>query len=526
MHWVDRIAEALLKRGDEHTVASGISISGHIHIGHANDVFIADAIRRTLVERGAKAKAIWYADDYDPLRRVPWPLNQGEEAERYKQYLGVPYANIPSPSPEYRNFVDYFSRSFVESLREFGINVETYSAADVYRSGRMSELIRTALERADEIREILNRFRSKPLPDDWLPYDPICHQCGRISTTRAIDWSGTKVRYRCEGTDYVSGCGYEGEADYTKGEGKLTWRVEWPARWKLLGVTCEPFGKDHAASGGSYDTGKLISKQIFEYDPPYPVPYEWVGMRGVQLSSSKGIVFTLRQWLDIAEPELLRYFIFRSKLLKAKEFDPSALPDLYDEYDLAEQVYFGRATLPESRIEQVKRIYELSQTDGVPEQMPQRVSFRFAAILCQVAPTRERILEILETRGILKQPSDQDIQLAIRRIERAKRWIELYAPEHLRFKVLEKPPRIELSQKQRGGLLSLARRLAEAEFSPLSIHNLIYDVAREQNIEPPMLFQAIYLALLGRPSGPRAGAFLSALEREFVIRRFREVCET
>ena len=31
--------------------------------------------------------------------------------------------------------------------------------------------------------------------------------------------------------------------DIKSGAGKLTWRVEWAARWKIFGVTCEPFGK-------------------------------------------------------------------------------------------------------------------------------------------------------------------------------------------------------------------------------------------------------------------------------------------
>ena len=36
------------------------------------------------------------------------------------------------------------------------------------------------------------------------------------------------------------------------------------------------------------------------------------------------------------------------------------------------------------------------------------------------------------------------------------------------------------------------------------------------------LFQAIYLSLLGKPRGPRAGAFLAILGPEFVAGRFRQ----
>ena len=136
-----------------------------------------------------------------------------------------------------------------------------------------------------EIREIFNRYRERPLKEDWLPYNPICEKCGRVNTTGAYDFSGDTVHYRC-------GCGFQGEMDIKSGRGRLTWRVEWAARWKILGVTCEPFGKDHAASGGSYDVSSVISEEIFGYPAPYPVPYEWVTLKGRPCPSPRRILHT------------------------------------------------------------------------------------------------------------------------------------------------------------------------------------------------------------------------------------------
>ncbi len=33
-------------------------------------------------------------------------------------------------------------------------------------------------------------------------------------------------------------------------------------------MTLEPFGKDHATRGGSYDTGVRIVREIFDAEPP------------------------------------------------------------------------------------------------------------------------------------------------------------------------------------------------------------------------------------------------------------------
>jgi len=524
MHWIDQVARALLHKRKEHVIASGISVSGHIHIGNCNDVFIADGIRRAVEEQGGKAEAIWYADDFDPMRRVPWPLS-----EDYKQYLGMPYISIPSPDSKYRDFVDYFSRHFIESLDDFGINVKIYSGSEVYKSGKMTELIRTSLEKSGEIREILNRYREKPLPEDWLPYDAVCSNCGKLATTRAYAWHDNFVSYICEGTDYAEGCGHKSEADYALGEGKLTWRVEWPARWKLLGVTGEPFGKDHAVLGGSYDTGKLIAERVFGYDAPYPVPYEWVSLKGKSMSSSKGVVFTTSQWLEIAEPELLRYFMFRSKPMKSKDFDPGLpLLDFYDEYDLMEGVYFGKVKPSDRREEQLRRIYELSQKGEPPKVQPQRVPFRFAAVLGQVMKDSEHATEILISRKMLVNPSKSDIELAILRLGCARNWVAKHALERLRFKIsrtLAADIKQSLTKEQRKGLGQLAADLSEHDYTPVELHNHIYELAERIGLKPPELFKAIYLVLIERESGPRAGNFISVLDKEFVIGRFKEASQ-
>jgi lysyl-tRNA synthetase class 1 len=56
------------------------------------------------------------------------------------------------------------------------------------------------------------------------------------------------------------------------------------------------------------------------------------------------------------------------------------------------------------------------------------------------------------------------------------------------------------------------------------IHKVIYELAGEYSAEtkPAKLFQAIYVALLGRTSGPRAGWFLAFLGPGVAAARFAE----
>jgi lysyl-tRNA synthetase class 1 len=92
-------------------------------------------------------------------------------------------------------------------------------------------------------------------------------------------------------------------ANYSKGEAKLPWRIDWPARWNALGVTVEPFGKDHASPGGSFSTGRRICKEIFGSPAPEPVPYEWINLKGQgAMSSSKGIAIPIDAMVEVIPP--------------------------------------------------------------------------------------------------------------------------------------------------------------------------------------------------------------------------------
>ena len=68
---------------------------------------------------------------------------------------------------------------------------------------------------------------------------------------------------------WIDNEGKEGRSHIGTAEGKLPWRMDWPAKWAIHGVTCEPFGKDHAASGGSYSTGRRLVNLL---DAEAPIP--------------------------------------------------------------------------------------------------------------------------------------------------------------------------------------------------------------------------------------------------------------
>ena len=523
-HWIENIADELSKRDvDEHVIASGTSISGSIHIGNSCDIFIANAIGKKLRENGYDAKTIWIADDNDPLRKVPYPLPQD-----YEKYLGMPYSTIPCPDGCCDNFVEHFEKPLLNVLDDYGINITVKSGYEMYNSGVYNDYIRTSLENTPRIKEIFDQYRREPLADDWLPYNPICEKCGRLNTTYAYDYDGDIIKYRCE-------CGHEGEMDIKTGEGKLTWRVEWAARWKICGTTCEPFGKDHAASGGSYDVSSIISDEIFDYTAPYPVPYEWITLDGEAMSKSHGVFFSPDEWLKIGPAESLNYYLFRSKPMKSKDFSPK-MPflDFIDQFDKVEKVFYDEEEAPsEKEAKKFKKIYEISQINK-NSPLPFRPPFRFLVNAYQIAGyDLEKIFSILKKNSQLTKSFENkefndlnEIELAQfqERVDNVSYWLDNYAPKFVKFSVQEKNiPKLPLTDEQTQFLGDLATLLETTEFTKAEdLHDAMYEILEEQGLKPQKGFQAIYKMILGQKQGPRAASFLLSLDKDFVVKRLRQ----
>ncbi|MDR1721611.1 MAG: lysine--tRNA ligase [Methanobrevibacter sp.] len=521
-HWIEKVASELNERDvEKHVIASGTSISGSIHIGNSCDVFIANGIGKKLKELGADAETIWIADDHDPLRKVPHPL-----PAEYDKYLGMPYSNIPCPDGCCSSFVEHFEKPLFDVLDDFGIDLTPYSGFEMYKEGLYNDYIRISLEKVDKIREIFNKYREHPLSDDWLPYNPICEKCGRVNTTKAYDFNGDIVKYSCE-------CGFDGEMDIKTGNGKLTWRVEWAARWKIFGVTCEPFGKDHAASGGSYDVSKIISKEIFNYEAPYPVPYEWITLDGEAMSKSKGVFFTPKQWLAIGPPESLNYFIFRSKPMKHKDFSPKmAYLDFMDQFDKVEKVYFNEEEAPsEKEDKKFRKIYEIAKIRK-DNNLPFRPPYRFLTVAYQIAGNDlEKIFQILKKNSQLTDSfkdktfqdlSEEELKDYQNRVNNVINWLDNYGPKFVKFQVMKKIPRLEITDELKTFLKDLAELLENNDFNEaVTLHDEMYKIIEAKGLKPQKAFQAIYKVILGQKQGPKAASFLLSLDKYFLIKRLR-----
>lgn len=500
-------------------LATAITPSGPIHVGNLREILTTEAIYRALKERGVDAELLYIGDTFDPLRRV-YPFLPPS----YEKYIGMPLSEIPCPCGSHEHYAAHFLEPFFESLKEIGIRPRREYAHEMYGSGKYNEAIRIALDSAGKIREIMKRIAKRELPSSWMPFNVKCSSCGRLDG-EITSYVYPIARYVCRS------CGTDGEVDLTVGGvGKLPWRVDWPARWCMLDVTFEAFGKDHAAAGSSWDTGSEIVREVYHHDPPMPLVYEFIQLKGKgAMHSSTGTAISAEEILRMTPPEVLRFLLMKYEPSRHIDFDAGlGLLDLVDEYDRYERVYFG---VEEEGVgmKEVKRVYELSQPypETIPSKPPVQIPYRHLVTLIQIAGDWKGVLQILRRNGEVDALSARDEEKLRERVEKVRYWLERFAPDAVRFSVQKYPPKIEITSEQKKLLAALKDALEGAEWKPEIIHNTIHTVAAEHEkvlgrTPTKELFTLIYRIFLGKDRGPRAGYFLHSLEKSFVLQRMAE----
>ncbi|MBP2143492.1 lysyl-tRNA synthetase class 1 [Methanococcus voltae] len=539
MYWADATAEKIIKKRDrqgieEYVVSSGITPSGHIHVGNARETLTADGIHQGLKKAGKKSKLIFVADDYDPLRKL-YPFL----TEEYTKYIGMPLSEIPCPEGCCNSYAEHFLNPYLNSLKDLGIEITTYRASECYKAGMYNDAIIKALDNRLKIKEILDGFRKEPLADDWYPLNVVCEKCGKMINTKILGYNSEDktITYVC------SDCGFENTVQPFDGIGKLPWRVDWPARWQIFGVTAEPMGKDHGASGGSYDTGVKISRMVYGYVPPEKMIYEWiqlkVGDKAVPMSSSAGVVFAVKDWNEICHPEILRFLLVRSKPSKHIDFDLKGIPNIVDDYDELERKYFEliekQKNNPEEEINTNDldkiRLYEVV-TANIPEKLPVQVAYKFCSIIAQIAIAdneeidMERAYDILSRNGYnVEEFTEFDKTRLIARLEMSKNWAKNYGEKLIiNTKEQAKMEYEKLSDAQKEWVNTFIARfeaLETQEITAMNLHELIYEVANSLELDPKEAFGASYAMLLSKKYGPKLGSFLASLNREKVIELYK-----
>ena len=524
--WADELADEIEAREPAGPVVikGGVSPSGVPHLGHFNEImrgyFVAEALR----ERGREVRQVFTSDDRDALRKLPRTLADADwnvvglgdvDAGALGRNLGRPYTDIPDPFGDHDSYGDHFTDLLERSADLIGVPIETVSNTDLYEAGEFDGVVRHVLANRERARELLARYQ-ETVDEEYVPFMAACERCGKLTQTITdVDIDAETVDYVCTdleaGEQTIEGCGHEGTATFR--EGKLPWRFEWPAQWRVLGVDFEPFGKDHAE--GSWPSGEEIARSVLGIEPPVPMTYEWFTLDGEPLSSSAGNIVTVDEVLRYLEPEVLRYFFARNPR-KAKDFSVERLDQLVDEFDRFERLYFGEET-DDTLGPLAERAYPMIVEEPREERV--RLPYTFAAVLGMVEDRDLRERMARNEGHIGDDTPEWAVEDALARVERARAWAEDTDNEY-NYRLQTDLPEASFDADTAAALDDLADFVA-ADHDGDEIQGEIYETARRHGVEVGELFAAGYRLFFDQTQGPRLGEFLGELDREFVVRRLR-----
>lgn len=506
MQWLNTIVDELIARHPEGdiVVSSGVSPSGTYHMGTLREVLTAEILAREIRRRGRSAVHYHVVDDLDIFRKVPVDVS-----EDFHQYLGRPLCDVPSPDASQQSYADYFLGDLLIAAKGLHLQLDVIRAHEKYRTGYFVPVIEKSLENIETIKQVLKDISGRDLDDNWSPVQVV--EDGYLKNRRFISIQKDSQEITYEDKDKKPQL-----VSYAHGEVKLNWRIDWPARWSMLNVQAEPFGRDHATKGGSYDTGVELAKQVFGVQPPLPIPYNFINKTGdtKKMSKSAGDTITAADLLKLLPAEVVWFFIMRYSPDKLLSFDSGpTLMRLVDE--------FSELLSKPDKSDSEKQLLELC-LDGVSEQTVSRIPFSHLVASYQAAlKDADKTIEVIartEYADIARDEADI-IRSELRFIDE---WLQVSAPDDVKFSLNKTLDSTQFTDAQKTFFTGLAEKVAVApeDADGNYFHAAIY-AFKTDDMGPKDLFQSLYGLIIGQTSGPRAGWFLSILPRDWLLTRLR-----
>ncbi len=511
--WLDRVASEIIQKEQQLgrssqylRVESGLGASGVPHIGNYSDAARAWGVKLALQTAGKETELIAFSDDKDGLRKVPAGL-----PKKLSEYIGFPVSSIPDPYGCHESYGRHMSLLLLDALDKTGIMYRSISGNQAYKDGVFNKQIDTILRNAKNVGEIIEETLGQEKYTEVLPYFPVCENCGRISTTRAIEYVPERhiVKYRCEGIELhgqaLKGCGHQGEMDVFSGNGKLSWKVEFAARWSALKINYEAYGKELI---DSVKVNDRVMKEILREEPPYHTRYEhFIDKTGAKLSKSTGSLFAPQLWMRYAPTQTLLLLMYK-RSVGSRAVEIKDIPVYITEFDEFEDYYFGRKQSTDQKEQaRLRGLYEYCWSLKPPAKPTIHVPHNLLVYLFKVAPKeriREFVIEKLKGYGYKIDPEDNRFK---ERLEHAMNW----AAEVDTITT----GKVEINDNEREAVVELAG-VVNASEDENYLQNVIFTLARKHNIPTGHFFKILYRILIGSESGPKLGPYIIAMGRENV----------
>jgi lysyl-tRNA synthetase class 1 len=494
--WPFEEARKIVKRYDKDgfpdvvLFETGYGPSGLPHIGTFGEV-----VRTTMVINAFRiltgdkipVRLLCFSDDMDGMRKIPGNVpNQ----DMLRDYIGMPLTKVPDPfSSEYESFGHHNNARLRAFLDRFGFYYEFASATDYYLSGKFDAMLQKALEKYQEIMDVMLPTLGEERQATYSPFLPISPKSGKVLYVpmKSVDPTAGTITFDDED-------GEETTLGVTGGKVKLQWKPDFGMRWAALGVDFEMYGKDHQINSNLYDR---ICRILGGRAPEHFIYELFLDQNGEKISKTKGNGLTIDEWLTYAPTESLSLFMY-AKPRTAKKLYFDVIPRQVDEYFQHLAAYAGQSA--EQRLQ--NPVWHIHS--GNPPEIDMPLSFSMLLNLVSASNSADKatlwgfISSYDPALSATSHPKlDELVGFAIR-------YFADFIHPNKKFRAPD--------ENERKALADLNERLAAFSGSSdgEAIQTEVFSVGNDHGYENLReWFQALYQILLGENQGPRFGSFVA-----------------
>lgn len=485
--WPQQEAKRLIERWpnkDLFVLETGFGPSGHPHMGTIGEVVRTYYVGMALKELGKDFKIVVFSDDMDGLRKIPVNI----DAPWLQEHLGKPVSRIPDPYGCCDSFSGHMNNQLNDMLGRLGVPYEFASSAVMYGSGRFNEAITQAFRHIEELRELIASTMREENRGGWFPFMPICENCGKVNTTvvTGYDTERVTVSYTCTGEHKgVKGCGHTGERSALNGGGKMGWKVDWGLRWYALGVNFEMYGKDLIESA---KLSTQVCKTLGGAAPNHMFYELFLTEEGRKISKSVGKGLSLENWDRWGTLEALNLLMFKNPRQQKKLGIDTVIQYMDESLQMAKDA-------PEYRF-----IYFTGDRPDLPVRYSDLIT-----LVNTVGVAEPEVLRPFVERTLGVETVSAHWSYIRDLLEKAVHFYEDFIAPH---RVIP-----SLSPEQ-WAMVGHFEALVERESDPDVIQNSVFQIARDNGMQPKDYFQLLYSVMLGQPQGPRMGNFVKLVGPE------------
>jgi len=232
---------------------------------------------------------------------------------------------------------------------------------------------------------------------------------------------------------------------------------------------------------------------------------------GKKISKSLGNVVTSQKWLTYGTPKSILLLLYK-RITGARELGFEDIPALMDEYNELEDIYFGKIKVDnEAKLVKSKGLYEYVNLLNPPENPGIHVNYRLLIELCRIFKDKrlERVSKKLIEYRTIKETDD---------IEKLISLSGHYSDDFLETKI--PAAELEIDDSTKNALKQLVKVLEE-DNKIEDLQNSIYNIAKENQVQPKDFFRILYQIIIAGPRGPKLGPFIEDIGKKEVADKIK-----